>query len=222
MNETSKYCHLDKILTAALLKDHTALAIIVWLLSKADEGGIVELTRSQASQELGMNPNTFYSAYVRVVNKYSIGNSSVNSNGNSSSSTFRLIQTVLGGTGKASGNSSINRSINSKRKESAPSLALSPRTPNTLSTPARKENLSTREGKFSALEAITTEDMQHIAEDYKVSLGKVQFSYEQLKNYCGAHGKTYKDYKRALRNFVLGDIKTLITTKSKVYDATNI
>lgn len=57
--------------------------------------------------------------------------------------------------------------------------------------------------KRTQIEEITTEDMVEIANQYKVSLGFVQFEYESLVNYCEAKGRRYKNYKAALKNFVL-------------------
>jgi antitoxin (DNA-binding transcriptional repressor) of toxin-antitoxin stability system len=56
-------------------------------------------------------------------------------------------------------------------------------------------------------DTITEDDINQIAENYKVSVSYVMFELEQLKNYCASHGKKYKDYKAALRNFVLRDMK---------------
>lgn len=61
--------------------------------------------------------------------------------------------------------------------------------------------------KFSSLKEITEEDMEEISNRYKIPLGMVRLSYEKLVNYCESKGKRYKNYKAALRNFVLGDAK---------------
>src|SRR3990167_2217650 len=46
---------------------------------------------------------------------------------------------------------------------------------------------------------ISVEGLLQIADLYKVNLGFVKLQYEKLLNYCASSGKTYKDYKAALR-----------------------
>lgn len=71
--------------------------------------------------------------------------------------------------------------------------------------------------KFSSLKEITEEDMEEISNRYKIPLGMVRLSYEKLVNYCESKGKRYKNYKAALRNFVLGDAKKEIERRQ--YDS---
>lgn len=61
--------------------------------------------------------------------------------------------------------------------------------------------------KYSSLKDIEKVDLTEIAEKYKVSLGFVELQLEKLKNYCESKGRRYKNYKSALRNFVLGDMQ---------------
>ncbi len=67
--------------------------------------------------------------------------------------------------------------------------------------------LSNRTKKFSSLTDVTDQDLVEISEQYKIPLSMVKFSLEKLKNYCESRGRVYKNYKAALRNFVLGDVK---------------
>lgn len=60
---------------------------------------------------------------------------------------------------------------------------------------------------YSNLKDILEEDLVDISNKYKVSLGYVKLEFEKLQNYCEAKGKVYKNYKSALRNFVLGDMQ---------------
>jgi hypothetical protein len=80
--------------------------------------------------------------------------------------------------------------------------------------------------KYSSLEDIKEEDLIEIAEKYHVSLGFVKLKLETLINYCGAKGRKYKNYKLALRNFVLSDMQKQIERKQddkyKPIDARNI
>jgi len=74
-----------------------------------------------------------------------------------------------------------------------------------------KKNISKENGKKSkysySFEDITYEDIQEIALRYKTTPGFVLLQKEQLKNYCESFGRRYKNYKAALRNFVIRDIK---------------
>ena len=56
--------------------------------------------------------------------------------------------------------------------------------------------------KYSSLKDITETEFEKIADFYKVPLPFVRSSYDDLVNYCEAHGKPYKNYLSALRNFV--------------------
>jgi hypothetical protein len=78
--------------------------------------------------------------------------------------------------------------------------------------------------KYSSIEDIKEEDLQELSEQYNAPLGFVKLKLETLKNYCESKGKTYKNYKSALRNFVLGDMQKEIQRPRKgvVIDATNL
>jgi hypothetical protein len=69
--------------------------------------------------------------------------------------------------------------------------------------------------KYSIASSITPEDILEIATQYKCSTGFVQLQYEVLINYCESKGKTYKNYKAALRNFVLRDMKQTIERRTE-------
>lgn len=64
-----------------------------------------------------------------------------------------------------------------------------------------------KERKVGVLEDLTPELLEEVAQKYGVSIGLVNYCRERLINYCQSTGKTYKDYKAALRNFVLGEMK---------------
>lgn len=61
--------------------------------------------------------------------------------------------------------------------------------------------------KFSTLESITEDDLIEISATYKVPYAFVSLQFEVLTNYCESSGKKYKNYKSALKNFVLRDMK---------------
>ena len=77
---------------------------------------------------------------------------------------------------------------------------------------------------YTKITDITEKDLIEISEHYHVSLAFVKFQLEKLNNYCESKGRIYKNYKSALRNFVLGDMQREIQRPHKggVIDATNI
>lgn len=78
--------------------------------------------------------------------------------------------------------------------------------------------------KYTSLLKIQESDLIDLSERYKVSLGFVKLKYETLKNYCSSKGRTYKNYKSALANFILGDMQREIQRPKKggVIDGTNL
>jgi len=58
---------------------------------------------------------------------------------------------------------------------------------------------------YKSISDLTEKDFQEIAEKYNVGITFVRSSFDDLKNYCGAHGRRYKNYRRALMNFVKKD-----------------
>ena len=66
-----------------------------------------------------------------------------------------------------------------------------------------KKNIIKRKNKYSSIEKITEDDLKQISEKYKVPLGFVKLQLETLDNYCKSNGKEYKDYKAALRTFII-------------------
>lgn len=80
--------------------------------------------------------------------------------------------------------------------------------------------------KFTSLEDLIEEDLVEIAEDYHVPLNFVRLELEKMTNWLGASGKKYKDYKKALRNWVLKDAEKLASQRSdptkRAIDARNL
>jgi len=73
--------------------------------------------------------------------------------------------------------------------------------------------------KGKTLNDLSEEDIEQIAQDYKVPTAFVLSKIDDMKNYCMAKGKVYKDYKAALRNWVKKDAmerKEVINGKSKI------
>ena len=55
-------------------------------------------------------------------------------------------------------------------------------------------------------EKIKDSDFQEIADKYNVPLSFVISKWDDLQNWCDAKGKSYKNYKAALRNWVKTDV----------------
>lgn len=68
-----------------------------------------------------------------------------------------------------------------------------------------KRALVIKEKKYSSLKDLGEHEFEQVAELYQVPLPFVRSCYDSLENYCEAHGKKYKNYLAALRNFVKND-----------------
>jgi hypothetical protein len=77
-----------------------------------------------------------------------------------------------------------------------------------------KEGSTPVHKKYSSIDDVTVEDCNDISANYHVSVGFVQLQLEKLRNYCESKGKRYKNYKSALRNFVIGDMQRQIERRS--------
>lgn len=77
----------------------------------------------------------------------------------------------------------------------------------------RREREYEREGniapKKSVLKAppLSDSDLEDLAKSTGVALPKIKFTYAKVLDYEKAHGKFYKDYKAATRNFLRNDLK---------------
>ena len=79
-------------------------------------------------------------------------------------------------------------------------------------------SINPKKKSYSAIKDISQEELNEIAQNYKVSLGFVSLQFEKLRNYCEANRVTYKNYKAALRNFVLRDLQKSVERRN---DETN-
>ena len=68
--------------------------------------------------------------------------------------------------------------------------------------------------KYGSIEDISDTDIMEISSQYKVPEGLVRLQLEALRNYCSSKGTRYKDYKAALRNFVLREAKSIIERRA--------
>jgi len=66
-------------------------------------------------------------------------------------------------------------------------------------------NVNVNVNKYTKIENIKEEEIRKISKQYGVTEEFVKNRLEDLKDYCLANGKKYKDYLAALRNFVRKD-----------------
>jgi hypothetical protein len=64
-----------------------------------------------------------------------------------------------------------------------------------------------KRGKHSSINDLQEKDFEEIARKYGVKKKFVTEKFDDLNNYCKSKGKRYKNYKRALMNFVKKDMK---------------
>jgi len=75
----------------------------------------------------------------------------------------------------------------------------------TKHTDNNKKEIVIKRKKYSSLKDIGEEEIKQVADLYQVPIPFVISCYDSLVNYCEAHGKRYKNYLAALRNFVKND-----------------
>jgi len=68
-----------------------------------------------------------------------------------------------------------------------------------------KKSKKKRKRKYSSIKSLKEKDFKDIAKKYGVNERFVIDKYDDLVNYCKAKGRRYKNYKRALMNFVKKD-----------------
>jgi len=68
-----------------------------------------------------------------------------------------------------------------------------------------KKEIVIKRKKYSSLKDIGEEEIKQVADLYQVPIPFVVSCYDSLVNYCEAHGRRYRNYLAALRNFVKND-----------------
>jgi len=76
--------------------------------------------------------------------------------------------------------------------------------------------------KITSVDDISDDDVLEISNQYRVPESLVRLQLEALRNYCSSTGKKYKDYKAALRNFVLREAKSNVERRSLYGDKRGI
>jgi hypothetical protein len=81
-----------------------------------------------------------------------------------------------------------------------------------------EKNVKKRESisqKFPNLESIQEQDIQEISEAYQVPGAFVRSKIDDIENYCESTGKSYKNYKATLRNWVKKDAMNIVKEKNE-------
>jgi len=74
----------------------------------------------------------------------------------------------------------------------------------------KEKELVPYKGKYSSLSSLTEADLIGIATKYRVPIALVKLCLEEMTNWCEAKGKTYKNYKSGLANWVLREAKKMM------------
>ena len=203
-----------KIIDHDVFQDARAFQLFIWLLISVDRNtGKIKTGRFWLSEILKVNPNTLKDVTKRLDKKYKIITThSTNryteiSLLNWSKYQSRVVPTpqeITNETPTEHQQNTTNQEVKNKRiKNLSPIIPLN---------------------KYSHLEDIHDDDLQDISTNYNVPMYLVKLQHEQLTNYCESSGKKYKNYKSALRNFVLRAASEQMNRQQKggVLDATNI
>lgn len=75
----------------------------------------------------------------------------------------------------------------------------------TINTNTINRETQLSSGKRNSLSSLTETDFDEISQRYEVPVSFVRGKFEDLNDYCAAHGKKYKDYRAALRSWVRKD-----------------
>lgn len=119
---------------------------------------------------------------------------------------FGVSEAIVTDTYKPNSLYPINQTVNTYKPNSEH---------NNIDLIRKTNNISVTPKKYSSIKDITEEDFNEIATKYKVSPAFVKLQYEKLVNYCESKGRKYKNYKSALRNFVLGDMQRTVERRSE-------
>ena len=78
-----------------------------------------------------------------------------------------------------------------------------------------KDNL---QKKYSSIKNVDLSVMEEIAEKYGVPIAFVQSKFDDMVNWMAAKGKSYKDYKAALMNWVKSDALKIIQKERQIFN----
>lgn len=200
------------------MKDHLAWILFSWILINVDRNtGKMTLGRYRVCDELGINPSTYYKVLQRLEKKWHVI---------TTQSTNKWTTLYVDNWSKYQ----HQENIEGKQKEN--DVELTENESNTLQEYKNKEIQEYTPSivspkKYSKLEEITEEVVQQIALDYNVPIGLVRLQLEKMTNWLGSKGKSYKNYNKALRNWVLDEAKKttergMQNVKYRSIDATGV
>lgn len=112
--------------------------------------------------------------------------------------------------------------LNSKHRDSVGTVSGESRALEQIRTDKNRTDEKREETRPSP-DDLTEEVCKKIAEDYKLPFAFVMSKADDLRNYCEAKGKSYKNYPAALRNWVKRDAERMVIATrmpSKSVDAT--
>lgn len=182
-----------KINLNAIMRDPVALQLFIWILTNADkETGEVIFARFIVAKELGVNPNTLYSALKRLVQKYKI----VEFSSTTEYTTIKLLNWAKYQPQKDNVNTSnTNQSTTTHQPI------------NTYTRIENKNKEINREiyASLDYLRELPEKEIEELCKKYDVSPIALKKKAEGLLNYCVGHGKKYKNYRAMLLNALLKD-----------------
>ena len=183
-----------KISENQIIRDSAALQIFIWLLVNVDrKNGHKRIGRFWLSEELGLNASTFYKALQRLSKKYKV----VTLSSNNKSTEISLIHWDK----YQSNGHTVTPLVTTKEQQSNNKVTLY----KNIRSKEYKNIYISQKNNFSSLKDLTPEVTKEIAEKYKVPESLVNLQHEKLVNWVESKGKTYKNYKRALMNWVLAE-----------------
>lgn len=174
-----------KIVDSDIFQDEKALKVFIWLLVKVDKTtGEKKIARSWTSQELRMNPSTFYKVLQRIVRNYKMVTAKV-------TAKYTIIS-LINWRNYQSGNSISNSKVTREGMIG-----------NTLQEEEKNKNRERASQNY--LLNIPLEDIKEFMSITIATENQIKNKGETLYDYCEAKGKKYKNYKAFLRNALRRD-----------------
>lgn len=201
-----------KTIENGIMKDHLAWILFSWLLMTVDkDSGKARIGRYMVSNATAIKPNSYYRILKRLATKWKVITIQA-------TKEYTSVQVVNWGKYQSSNSEQQHVSESTANQQ----LTSSESTANEIHTIQEYKNKRIQE--YKSIDSITPALIESIAKDYGVPLAMVQLNYEKLKNY---QGKNYKDFNKALRVWVLGDIsklkeRSIYDDKKRGIDATQI
>lgn len=170
-----------------IMKDHLAWILFSWLLINVDKNtGKKKIGRYMIYEATAIKPNTFYKILKRLATKWQVIDVKTANNWTE--------VWIVNWAKYQSGNVEEATDRQSSDNDRQIIVKSSSNEETTIQEYKNKE--------YKNIESITPEVVKVISSDYKIPESVVLLNLEKLKNY---QGKKYRDYNKALRNWVLRD-----------------